>query len=209
MANSGNKKRKFKVQRRLGIELPGMGRPGALSKRKYPPGHHGPKSRQSTSEFGKRLAEKQKLRFHYMMREGQIKLFVKRSKKGTRLNWVEDFFTLLESRLDNIVFRLGFAPSILAARQMIVHKKVLVNGQRVTIPSYVVRVGSTVQLVEAYYANAIVQQTRQSPRLELPDYLTLTESEKPVGTVASKPTYEDIPFVLDKRFIAEYYNKTK
>lgn len=209
MANSGNKKRKFKIQRRLGIELPGLGRPGALEKRNYPPGHHGAKSRRSKSQFASRLAEKQKLRFHYGMREGQMRTFVKRAKKGTHLNWVEDFFTMLESRLDNIVFRLGMAPSILAARQLIVHKKVLVNNKPVTIPSYIVSLGNTVNLVPAYYSNPIVSQSLASPRLALPDYLSLSEGSVKTGTVIAKPVYADIPFVLERRFIAEYYNKTK
>lgn len=209
MAHSGNKKQRFKTQRRLGIELPGLGRPGALAKRNFPPGQHGSRSRRSKSQFASRLAEKQKLRFHYGMREGQLRLFVRRSKKGASLNWVEAFFTRLESRLDNVVFRLGFAASIAAARQLITHRKILVNNKPLTIPSYITALGDTINLLPAYYSNPAVSQSLQAPRLPLPEYLSLSEGDIKTGTVIATPTYADIPFVLERRFIAEYYNKTK
>ena len=104
---------KFKIQRRLGVELPGLGRPGALDRRPYPPGQHGQK-RKKISEYTIRLMEKQKVLFHYGLREGQLKTLVKKSKSKASADktWVEVLVERLETRLDNLVFRLGFAPSI-------------------------------------------------------------------------------------------------
>jgi len=142
MSKATRKRSAFKTQRRLGIELPGLGRPGALAKRPYPPGMHG-QGRQRKSEYGTRLAEKQKLVYHYGMGESQLRRFVKHAKKGSSRNWVETFLGSLESRLDNIVFRLGFTRSIPAARQMVVHGHVFVNGKKARTPSMILSVGSS------------------------------------------------------------------
>src|SRR5882672_1334376 len=111
---------RFKRQRRLGVELPGLGKSGALDRRPYPPGQHGNQKRK-LSEYALRLEEKQKLIFHYGLREEQLRRFVRDSKRGKSTDWVDTLIGRLERRLDNLIFRLGFAPSIRSARQMILH----------------------------------------------------------------------------------------
>ncbi|MCB0272381.1 MAG: 30S ribosomal protein S4, partial [Bdellovibrionales bacterium] len=117
MSTKNTVKPRFKVQRRLGTELPGLGKPGALERRPYPPGQHGDK-RKKYSNFGLQTEEKQKLIHNYGLREKQLLRFIRQSKQGSSANWINKLAGLLERRLDNIVFRLNFAPSIRAARQM-------------------------------------------------------------------------------------------
>ena len=136
---------KFKKQRRVGVELPGLGKPGALAKRNYPPGHHGQMRRRPT-EYSLRLTEKQKVLFHYNIREKQFRRFIKDAKKGNVVNWTDRLFSLLEMRLDNLVFRLGFARSLPAARQLVVHKHVLVDGHVLDRPSAIISIGQVISL---------------------------------------------------------------
>ena len=134
------RKPRFKTQRRLGNELAGLGKPGALERRPYPPGESGNK-RKKYSDYALRLEEKQKLRCNYVLKERQLRRFIRDSKKGGAANWVHKLASLLESRLDNIVFRLGFAPSLPSARQLICHGHVQINGKKASIASQVVRTG--------------------------------------------------------------------
>ena len=124
----------FKIQRRLGVELPGLGKAGALERRPYGPGVHGMK-RKKLSDFTIRLMEKQKLRFHYGLREKQLVNLVSKCKKDRSRSWVDTLVINLESRIDNVVFRLNWAPSIAAARQMVSHGHIKVNGKKVSIAS--------------------------------------------------------------------------
>ena len=206
---SRHRQPKFKVQRRLGQEIPGLGKPGALAKRNYPPGIHGLRKRRF-SEYGVRLTEKQKVIAHYNMKEKQMRRFVSLAKRGSGRNWTETLFGLLESRLDNLVFRLGFAASIPAARQMVVHKKVLVDGKCVWTPSVIVKVGSEVSLVDKCYEAESYQILKKTPRLEVPAYLDKQEvKKKDIGKLVEMPTTEAIPFELEKRFISEFYAHVK
>ena len=215
MSKTRKNKSKWKIQRRLGLELPGLGRPGALSKRSYAPGDHGAARKRST-DYGMRLEEKQKLMFHYGLREQQMRHFIKRAKKHSKAFWLEAFFTFLESRLDNIVFRLGFAASIPAARQMVRHGKVLLkekgasDAKKITIPSYIVNEGAEISLVDSFYELNVYIQTRQKPRLELPSYLNLkADKKKDIGELIALPGSAHIPFAIEKRYIAEFYTKVK
>src|SRR5690606_27407623 len=108
----------FKIQRRLGVELPGLGKAGALERRPYGPGMHGMK-RKKLSDYTIRLMEKQKVMFHYGLREKQLRNLVSKCKKDTSKSWVDTLIIKLESRIDNVIFRLNWAPSIMAARQMV------------------------------------------------------------------------------------------
>ena len=163
-------KTKYKIQRALGLELPGLGKEGALNKRNYPPGQHGRNKRGKPSEFALQLREKQKLMFHYGLREEQLRRFVRQARTAGAGNWIESLLCLLERRLDNVVFRLGFARSIAAARQLVSHGHVLLNGRCVNIGSVVLRVGDFVRLTE-YAAGAMTESARSNPRLLLPSYL--------------------------------------
>jgi small subunit ribosomal protein S4 len=136
-----SQRRKFKIQRALGVELPALGKPGALEKRNYPPGQHGKTRKSKPSEYAVQLKEKQKLLFHYGIREEQLRRFVRKARSASPSNWIDSLIGLLERRLDNIVFRLGFACSIAAARQLVSHGHILVDSRRQTIGSMVLRVG--------------------------------------------------------------------
>lgn len=200
---------RFKVQRRLGTELPGLGKPGALERRPYPPGENGNK-RRKYSDYALRLEEKQKIRVHYGLREEQLRRFIRNSKKGSATNWVNKLMGLLECRLDNLVFRLGFAGSIRAARQLCSHGHVTVDGKKVTIGSYVVPQGAKVGLTEKARENQIVLQASNAPRLEVPDYLRKeSEGGFDVGVIQAIPGTEHVPFAFDAGLFTEYYAARK
>lgn len=131
---------RWKKSRRLGISLTGTGKE---LKRAYPPGQHGPTQRRKLSEYALQLQEKQKLRFMYGLNEKQFyNLFIKAGKlKGVH---GENFMILLESRLDNLVYRLGFARTRPQARQLVVHGHVTINGKKVDRPSYLVTPGEEI-----------------------------------------------------------------
>lgn len=203
------KSARFKVQRRLGTELPGLGKPGALERRPYPPGENGNK-RRKYSDYALRLEEKQKIRVHYGLREEQLRRFIRNSKKGAAANWVNKLMGLLERRLDNLVFRLGFAPSIRSARQLVSHGHVMVDGNRVSVGSYVVPQGSKISLTEKARQNQIVLQATKAPRLEVPDFLRKDqENGFEVGIVQAIPGTEHVPFQFDAGLFTEYYAARK
>jgi len=197
---------RYKIQRRLGTELPGLGKAGALERRPYPPGENGNK-RKKYSDFALRLEEKQKLRFHYGLKEEQLRRFIRDSKRGSGSNWVNKLVGRLETRLDNIVFRLGFASSIRAARQLISHGHVLVDDKKLDISSCVITAGQTIKIREKAKENQIVLQAMQSPRLDVPEFL-LKETEYS-GTLQAVPGMDAIPFSFDSGLFTEYYAARK
>lgn len=197
---------RFKRQRRLQVELPGMGKAGALERRPYPPGQHGNK-RRKFSDYALQLEEKQKILFHYGLRERQLQRFVKNAKRGTNQNWISKLVSTLELRLDNTVFRLGFAPSIPAAKQLICHGKVRVNGQKVNIRSAILKSGDRIELVPEAYQNQVYLQAKQAPRLPLPHFLSKEDIDgKEVGRITDTPSVEHIPFPLDVGLVTSYYS---
>lgn len=209
MAAKTGKVARFKIQRRFGTELPGLGKPGALERRPYPPGENGNK-RRKYSDFALRLEEKQKIRNHYVLREKQLRRFIRDAKRGSASNWVTKLVGLLELRLDNIVFRLGYAPSIRSARQLVSHGHVRVNGMKVNIGSYVVPQGAKVSLSDKAQENQNVLQAAKAPRLEVPDFLRKdTEGGKEVGMVHAVPGTEHVPFQFDSGLLTEYYAARK
>lgn len=200
---------RFKIQRRLGVELPGLGKSGALDRRPYPPGENGNK-RRKFSDYALRLEEKQKIRHHYGLKEEQLRRFIRNAKSGKGTNWVNKLVGLLERRLDNVVFRLGFAPSMRAARQLVSHGHVLVNGKKVNIASYVLNPGQTVTLKDKAFENQVVMLAAQSPRIELADYLRIEDQGgKKVGIIHAVPGTEHVPFPFDAGLFTEYYAARK
>jgi small subunit ribosomal protein S4 len=205
--NKLGKRTKWKIQRALGLELPGLGKPGALEKRAYPPGQHGPTAkRRKLDGYGLQLKEKQKLLFHYGLREEQLQRFVRDARSKANSNWMETLVGLLERRLDNLVFRLGFASSTAGARQLVSHGHVLVNGRRATIGSMVLRVGAKIQLTAKASELECVKRSQGSPRLTLPSYLALdTIDSGTVGTITGMPGAAHVPFEFNMQLVAEYY----
>ena len=200
---------RFHIQRRLGTELPGLGKSGALERRPYPPGESGNK-RKKYSDYALRLEEKQKLRFHYCLKEHQLRRFIRNAKTGQSSNWVNKLIGLLERRLDNVVFRLGMAPSIPSARQLVSHGHIKVNGKRVDIPSVVLKPGQEVHLKDNSEKNQIVLTAIQNPRMEVPDFLKKEEKDGKIkGIILSIPGTEYIPFNCDTGLLTEYYAARK
>lgn len=203
-----SERKKFRIQRSLGIELPGLGKPGALEKRNYPPGQHGRLHKRKLTQFGSELREKQKLLFHYGLREEQLHRFVRKAKSLNSSNWIDGLIGLLERRLDNVVFRLSFARSIAGARQLVSHGHILVNGRRQTIGSMVLRVGERVHLAERAKRMAAIQSARENPRLSLPSFLQFDDPvTKELGMVLSLPGAGHVPFEFNAAQVAEYYAK--
>lgn len=206
MSKIGKSRKAWKVQRALMTELPGLGKPGALERRPYPPGQHG-QARRKFSEYSLRLKEKQKILFHYNLREEQLRRFVGVAKTGRSKNWMPRLIGSLESRVDNVVFRLGFAGSIAAARQMVRHGKVLVDGKKLTIGSAAVKVGQEVSLTAEAYESQVYQYSIKAPRLTLPDWLEYSqEGDQKKGRVRVMPDDQAIPFPFDQRLVVEFYS---
>ncbi|MAH80483.1 MAG: 30S ribosomal protein S4 [Rickettsiales bacterium] len=201
------KKKKFKLQRQVGTSLPGLGdkkEKGPMAKRPFPPGQHGRSRGRHISEYGIRLKEKQKVRYHYGLKDKQLRTLVIKSKQKES-NWLNAFVDTVERRLDNIVFRLGFFPSIPAARQAVVHGNVLVNGKVLDIPSYICSLEDEISLKEKLYDNVIVIKTLEAPTLDCPHFLSLDKkSKKPVGKVIDTPLLADVPFEFNEQYFIEF-----
>ncbi len=200
---------KYKIQRRLSVELPGLGKPGAIAKRPDPPGMR-TRRRRKLSDYAVRLQEKQKLRYHYGLGERQLRRFIRMSKKGIAARkhpqgWAGRLIGILESRVDNVIFRAGWARSIPAARQLVAHGHVYVNGKRLDVPSAVLKVGDTVTLSRKIVNNIQVKVSLGNPRLEMPDFLQFSSGEKKEIEVVAEPRPGHIPFEFELSYIAEIY----
>ena len=200
----------FKIQRRLGVELPGLGKAGSLERKPYGPGQHGMK-RKKLSDYAIRLMEKQKLRFHYGVREKQLRNLVKSCKKNKSRSWIDSLVCTMESRLDNVVFRLNWAPSMAAARQMVSHGHILVNGKKLDIASAGVQIGDLITITEKGAKSGNYLQAKARPRLSaIPAFLTAEkDGEKEKAKFIAEPLPEDIPFAFEKRLVIEFYWKLK
>lgn len=195
---------RLKIIRRLGTPLPGLMRTDPDLRRPYPPGQHGPTKRKKLSDYALRLMEKQKLRFHYGLSEAQLRRYVAQAFSG-KGNSGHILLQLLERRLDNVVFRSGFAPSMAAARQMVLHGHVTVNGKKVNIPSFQVKTGNVVTPRQTSKMKDRALEAMKDPNnLKLPQYLDAAEG----GTVTMKllPERGDIPLDIDPQLIVEYYS---
>lgn len=193
----------WKKSRRLGISLSGTGK--ELARRPYAPGQHGPTSRENLSEYGLQLKEKQKLRFLYGLNERQFyNLFleagkIRQGEHGT------NFMILLEQRLDNLVYRLGFAATRRQARQLVNHGHITVDGSRVDIPSYTTQVGQVIAVREKSKDLSIINDSIES-LFGRPDYLEFDE-DKLEGKMTRLPEREEMPAEIDEAYVVEYYNR--
>ena len=206
MARSTTGRSRFKIQRSLGIELPGLGKAGALERRPYGPGQHGNK-RKKISDFAVRMKEKQKLRYHYGLREGQLVNYVKKAKKDKSRAWMDSLLITLERRLANVIFRLNWAPSMLAANQMVSHGHVVVNGKKISVAGYTIDKGDVITLTDRGYASLNFTQAQATPRLpSIPACYTI---EGKTAKVVDLPIPSDIPFEYAGQLVTEYYWKVK
>ena len=194
---------KAKVARRFNDPIFGPSK--AVQKKAYPPGQHGRSRRRKPSEYAIQLMAKQKAKYTYGVLERQFaNLFDKASRKSGITG--EILLQLLETRLDNTVFRLGIAPTRRAARQFVLHKHILVNGQVVNIPSYALKIGDVIEVREKSKSLEVVTNsvaataTKRFPWLEWsPETLT--------GKLISMPIREDIPENIEEQLIVELYSK--
>lgn len=194
---------RLKVLRALGIDLPGLSRK-SMQERNQPPGQHGArKVNGRKSEFGQQLMEKQKLRYNYGLTERQLRRAVADAKKdrGATGNKLVE---LLERRLDNMVFRAGFAPTIPAARQLVSHGHFQLNGKRVTIPSIRLRIGDAFGPTETGRKIDLVRATLEEPALERPQWISL-DHETQTARLTHLPDGDAAPFPLDLQRVVEYY----
>ena len=192
----------WKISRRLGFSLSETGK--ELRKRPYPPGQHGQGRRGKLSNYGLQLQEKQKLRFLYGLNEKQFKNLFNRAAKMPGITG-ENFMILLESRLDNLVYRLGLARTRAAARQLVNHGHITVNGKKVDIPSYQVSVNDTIGLREKS-RNLVVVEEALSVRPSLPEYLSFDENTR-TGTFIRLPRRDELSPDINEAEIVEFYSR--
>ena len=193
-----------KKSRRLGVDL--VGGDAAYERRPYPPGQHG-RGRIKESEYLLQLREKQKARYTYGVLEKQFHNYYTEASRRPG-DTGENMVGLLETRLDAVVYRAKFAPTPFAARQLVSHGHVMVNGRILTIGSAVLRVGDFIKLTPYAADMQATQQARQAPRLLLPSYLQFaTEGANDHGVLRMQPNTEHVPFEFDPSQVAEYYAK--
>lgn len=167
------------------------------------PGQHGRRGKRKSSEFGIQLREKQKVRRIYGILEKQFATYYEQAAK-TKGATGETLLTTLERRLDNVVYRLGFAPTRQSARQIVSHGHVLVNGKKVSIPSYLVSVEDTISLSPKAQGIAYIKKLLDEKTVNLPDWL---EKKAIVGRVSRFPKREDITSAIEEQLIIEYYSR--
>ena len=195
-------KAKDKLSRKYGELLSGM--PNfELNKRPYPPGQHGLK-RTKTSEYGSLLQEKQKLKFCYGIPEKQFRrYFIKANKiKGPT---GEILIQLLETRLDNLVYRMGFAPTLPAARQLVTHGHISVNNKKIDIPSYSVKPSSEITLKEKAQKLEVVKNSIKNTPQVL-EYISV-DKEQLKGKLVEVPRRAQVPVTVNERLIVEFYSR--
>ena len=192
---------RWKLSRRLGVSLSGSGKE---MKRPYPPGQHGANQRRKMSEYGLQLQEKQKLRHMYGISEKQFRRAFDKAGKMKGVHG-ENFMILLESRLDNLVYRLGLARTRPQARQLVTHGHITVNGKKVDRPSYIVSPNDVIGLREKSKDLPIVKEALESNNF-VPDYLTFNEDSKE-GTYTRLPERAELPSEINETLIVEYYSR--
>lgn len=200
---------KNRVSRREGVDL-GLKTPGSkgharlLRKLNIKPGQHGSRSRRKTSERGKQLREKQKMRYLFGLTENQLKNYFKKAvgMKGNTALFLGQF---LEKRLDNTVYRLGFAPTRAAARQLVHHGHIKVNDKNVDVPSYQVKAGDVISFVnEKSIKIPYVEAVLSNKNIIIPQWL---ERKGAIGKFVKEPVIEEIEKQIDMRNVIEYYSR--
>lgn len=193
----------WRLSRRLGVSLSGTGK--ELARRPYAPGDHGNNRRGSISEYGTQLREKQKLRFMYGMTERQFSNLFKRAGKIKEGTHGTNFMILLERRLDNMVYRLGLATTRRQARQLVNHGHIMVDGKRVDIPSYEVKVGQVISVREKSKNLEIIKNAVEAV-VARPSYVEF-DADKLEGSLTRLPAREDMNADIDEALVVEFYNR--
>lgn len=192
---------RHRMCRRVGEPLCGLPKCPAL-RRPYPPGQHGREARRKLSQFGKQLLEKQKLRYIYGVSERQLRRYYRQASR-LRGRTGERLVQLLETRLDNVVYRLGFARTLPAARQLVVHGHVQVNGRKVDRPSYPVQPGDEVAIRPKSRDLEPVRLGLEMDRV-VPPYLEV-DVEGRRGWLVRLPRRDEVPLKVDENLVVEFY----
>ena len=195
-------KSSYRVSRRLGFSTLETGR--ELAKKPYAPGIHGSKKAKKLSNYGVQLQEKQKVRFMYGLNEKQFKKTFTDAGKMKGVHG-ENLFKLLESRLDNLVYRIGFATTRRGARQLVNHGHITVNGRKVDIPSYRCKPGDVIALKESDKELAIVKSSLEALSKRV-DFLTFDEA-KMAATFVRYPERSELNTEINDSLIVEFYNR--
>lgn len=178
----------------------------AIERRPYPPGQHGQRRRRKSSDYGLQLREKQKAKAIYGVMERQFKNYYKEADRQRGVTG-ENLMRLLERRLDSIVYRLGFAPSRSAARELVIHGHVEVNGGKVDIPSYLIKVGDEIRVRERSQSNLEVRLSVDAKSgVGTVEWLEL-DPKKFMGRVLELPSREQIPSPVNEQLIVNFYSR--
>lgn len=197
---------KHKIDRRLGVNLWGRAK-SPFNEREYAPGQHGQR-RRKPSDFGIQLMAKQKLKGYYgNIGEKQFRKYFAEAVRR-RGDTGENLVGILECRLDAVVYRMKFVPTVFAARQAVSHNHVMVNGKRVNIPSYMVKEGDVVELKEKSREMPMVIEAAASNERDIPDYMDV-DLDKKRGTFTRVPKLEDVPYPvhMEPNLVVEFYSR--
>ncbi len=196
---------RVRISRRFGQPIFGPSK--YLERRAYPPGVHGPKkSRRKQSDYGLGLAEKQKLRYQYGLMEAQFRRMFEKALKKRGVTG-ETLLQLLETRLDNVVFRIGFATTRPAARQMVTHGHIRVNGRKVSSPSFNVKPGDVIEVRETPATRQLATKSLESAQVRpVPSWINFTRDAFK-GQVVRIPSRDDIQPIVNEQLIVEFYSR--
>jgi small subunit ribosomal protein S4 len=195
---------RVRISRRFG--LPIFGPSKYLERRNYGPGVHGPKSRRKHTDYGLGLIEKQKLRYFYGLMERQFRGVYEKALRRRGVTG-EQMLQILETRLDNVVYHLGFANTRAAARQMVCHGHVTVNGRKVGIPSYALRVNEVIQIKNNNVSRQLAGKNLEvATSRAVPDWLSLSKDEFK-GVVMRIPTRDEIQPIANEQAVVEFYSR--
>lgn len=195
---------RVRISRRFGVPIFGPSK--YLERRAYPPGVHGPKSRRKVTEYGLGLIEKQKLKYYYGLMERQFRGVYEKASRRRGVTG-EQMLQILETRLDNVVFHLGFASTRAAARQMVGHGHVQVNGRKVNISSYALRVNDVITVKNSNVSRQMATKNLESSTSRaVPDWLSLSKDEFK-GVVMRVPTRDEIQPIANEQAVVEFYSR--
>jgi small subunit ribosomal protein S4 len=195
---------RVRISRRFGIPIFGPSK--YLERRNYGPGVHGPKSRRKHTDYGLGLIEKQKLRYYYGLMERQFRGVYEKARKRRGVTG-EQMLQILETRLDNVVFHLGFANTRAAARQMVSHGHITVNGRKVNVPSFCLKVNDAVAVKNSNVSRQLATKNLEiATSRAVPDWLSLNKEEFK-GTVMRIPTRAEIQPIANEQAVVEFYSR--
>ena len=195
---------RVRISRRFGVPIFGPSK--YLERRDYGPGMHGPKRRPKITDYGAGLIEKQKLRYFYGLMEKQFRGVYEKARRSRGVTG-EQMLQILETRLDNVVFHLGFGNTRAQARQMVCHGHVKVNGKKVNIPSFALKVNDVIEVKDTNASKQMATRSMESSTSRLvPDWLMLDKTAMK-GTVMRVPTRQEIQPIANEQAVVEFYSR--